>query len=43
MIKAESNPTYWTVVKKVRPREMAVTFVVNTFATHKQCMNDGAS
>ena len=39
MIMAESNPTYWTAVRKVRPREMAVTFVVNTFVA-TETMNE---
>jgi hypothetical protein len=39
MIMAESNPTYWKSVRKVRPREMAVTFVVNTYVT-TETMNE---
>jgi hypothetical protein len=39
MITAESNPTYWTAVREVSPREKAVTFVVNTFVA-TETMNE---
>jgi hypothetical protein len=39
MITAESNPTYWTAVRKVRPSKIAVTFVVNTFVA-TETMNE---
>jgi hypothetical protein len=39
MITAESNPTYWAAVRKVRPSEITVTFLVNTFAA-TETMNE---
>jgi hypothetical protein len=39
MITAESNPASLTAVRKVRPSEMAVTFLVTTFVA-TETMNE---